>query len=68
MKLRGNSNPNAASDLECALHLGLAGLLGCADNVAINLPAIDDQELAPGLAERARSLKSEALARLPTTA
>jgi len=68
MQLRGHSNPNAASDLECAIHLGRAGLLGCADNVEINLPAIDDQELATGLAERARSLKALAFARLPTTA
>ncbi|TKJ29453.1 MAG: formiminotransferase-cyclodeaminase [Chloroflexi bacterium B3_Chlor] len=65
MQLQGRSNPNAASDLECALHLARAGLLGCADNVEINLPAIKDQEAAGELAERARSLKALALARLP---
>ncbi|MGB3903466.1 MAG: cyclodeaminase/cyclohydrolase family protein [Anaerolineae bacterium] len=64
MQLQGRSNPNVASDLECALHLARAGLLGCADNVEINLPAIKDQEAAGELAERARSLKALALARL----
>jgi formiminotetrahydrofolate cyclodeaminase len=64
MQLQGRSNPNAASDLDCALHLARAGLLGCADNVEINLPAIEDQEAAGELAEQARSLKALALARL----
>lgn len=61
MQLQGRSNPNAASDLECALHLARAGLLGCADNVEINLPAIKDLQAAGELAERARSLKALAL-------
>jgi formiminotetrahydrofolate cyclodeaminase len=67
LQLRGRSNPNAASDLECALHLARAGLLGCADNVKINLPGIKDQQVAAELAERARSLKALALAQLPKT-
>jgi len=67
MQLRGRSNPNTASDLECALHLARAGLLGCADNVEINLPAMKDDQVAAELAERARSLKALALGRLPTT-
>ncbi len=61
MRLQGRSNPNAASDLECALHLARAGLLGCADNVEINLPAIKDRQAAGELAEQARSLKALAL-------
>lgn len=65
MQLRGRSNPNAASDLQCALHLARAGLLGCADNVEINLPAIRDQAVAGELAERAGSLRALAMARLP---
>ena len=64
MQLQGRSNPNVASDLECALHLARAGLLGCADNVEINLPAIKDRQAAGELAEQARSLKALALARL----
>jgi formiminotetrahydrofolate cyclodeaminase len=68
MSLKGHSNPNAASDLECAMHLGRAGLLGCADNVEINLSTIADREVAKALAERAGSIKALAFARLPTTA
>ena len=64
MQLQGRSNLNAASDLECALHLARAGLLGCADNVEINLPAIKDLQATGELAEQARSLKALALARL----
>ena len=43
-RLKGRSNPNAASDLECGEHLARAGLLGCAANVKINLPGIKDEE------------------------
>ena len=68
IQLQGHSNPNAASDLECAIHLGRAGLLGCAENVEINLPALEDQEAAMGLTERTLSLKDLAFHRLPTTA
>jgi formiminotetrahydrofolate cyclodeaminase len=67
LQLRGRSNPNAASDLECALHLARAGLLGCAENVKINLPGIKDQQVAAELADRARLLKALALAQLPET-
>jgi formiminotetrahydrofolate cyclodeaminase len=56
-QLRGRSNPNAASDLACAIYLARAGMLGCLENVEINLPAIKDQELAEELAERASALR-----------
>ena len=68
IQLRGHSNPNTASDLECAMHLSRAGLLGCAENVGINLSAIEDQKVAMGLTERIISLKNLAFAHLPTTA
>jgi formiminotetrahydrofolate cyclodeaminase len=55
--LQGRSNPNAASDLKCALYLARAGLLGCLDNVEINVPAIRDQQVATELAGRARELR-----------
>lgn len=58
-QLRGRSNPSAASDLNCALFLARAGLLGCVENVEINLPAIKDQQLATELAERARALRQK---------
>lgn len=41
-RLKDRSNPNARSDLECAFHLARAGLGGCLDNVAINLPNVKD--------------------------
>jgi len=57
-QLRGRSNPNAASDLACAMYLARAGMLGCLENVDINLPAIKDPQLAAELAERAGRLRS----------
>ncbi len=56
-RLQGRSNPSAASDLKCAMYLARAGLLGCLDNVEINVPAIKDQQIAAELAERARELR-----------
>lgn len=54
--LEGRSNPHAASDLECAVYLAHAGLMGCLANVKINLESIEDQEAAQGLGERAGEL------------
>jgi formiminotetrahydrofolate cyclodeaminase len=45
-KLEGRSNPRAASDLQCAGYLALAGLQGCLANVAMNLPGIKDPAAA----------------------
>ena len=62
-RLRGRSNPSAASDLACAMHLARAGVLGCVENVEINVPAIrdggkdEDREVAAELAERAHALR-----------
>ena len=50
--LDGRSNPGAASDLDCAVYLARAGLLGCAANVRINLPSIKDPDAAAALARR----------------
>jgi formiminotetrahydrofolate cyclodeaminase len=57
MQLRGRSNPNAASDLACAVYLARAGMLGCLENVEINLPAIKDQQVVAELAERVNALR-----------
>ncbi len=57
-RLEGRSNPNAASDVACAMHLARAGLLGCVENVRINLPAIKYPSDAADLAERLRRLES----------
>jgi formiminotetrahydrofolate cyclodeaminase len=56
-QLQGCSNPNAASDVTCAMLLARAGLLGCLANVDINLPALKDRELAAELAEKASELR-----------
>jgi formiminotetrahydrofolate cyclodeaminase len=58
VQLRDRSNPNAASDLACAMYLARAGLLGCLENVAINLPAIKDPQVAAELAERISVLRN----------
>jgi formiminotetrahydrofolate cyclodeaminase len=47
--LKGRSNLNAASDLECAQFLARAALLGCLSNVSANLTSIKDEEIAAGL-------------------
>jgi formiminotetrahydrofolate cyclodeaminase len=55
-QLEGRSNPNAASDLECARHLARAGLLGCAANVRINLAALKDPAIVTELAAQVEEL------------
>jgi formiminotetrahydrofolate cyclodeaminase len=57
--LRGRTNPNTASDLNCALLLARAGALGCLENVAINLPSIKDEAVAGTLAEQAARLRRD---------
>jgi formiminotetrahydrofolate cyclodeaminase len=57
-KLHDRSNPNAASDLACAMYLARAGMLGCLENVEINLPAIKDPQVAGELAERVSALRN----------
>ena len=56
-QLRGRSNPNAASDLACAIVLARAGLLGCLENVEINLPAIKETHVVAELAGRLSALR-----------
>jgi formiminotetrahydrofolate cyclodeaminase len=57
VRLEGRSNLSAASDLECAHHLGRAGLLGCVANVDINISEIRDVEVAGELAEQTYILR-----------
>jgi formiminotetrahydrofolate cyclodeaminase len=40
------------------MHLARAGVLGCVANVEINIPSLKDQEVAAGLASRARELET----------
>ena len=60
--LDGRSNPNAASDLECARLLAHAGLLGCLANVEINLSSITDEDVKTELSRRADELREFARA------
>jgi len=57
LELESRVNPNVLSDLRCALLLAQAGLLGCLENVQINLPAIKDPSVAAQLAEQAGALR-----------
>ncbi|MFQ5889289.1 MAG: cyclodeaminase/cyclohydrolase family protein [Gemmatimonadota bacterium] len=56
-RLKGRSNPNAASDLTCAQALGRAALAGCLANVEINLAGIRDEKVRSELAARAAVLR-----------
>jgi formiminotetrahydrofolate cyclodeaminase len=58
--LTGRSNPSAASDLECAAHLGRAGLLGCLANVEVNLPLLKNERELVRLTGRVRELRESA--------
>lgn len=59
-QLQGRSNPNAASDLECAGYLAHAGLQGCLANVEINLQSIKDAAVAAELAAQVQPLRAGA--------
>jgi formiminotetrahydrofolate cyclodeaminase len=55
--LEGRSYVDAASDLNSALYLARAGLKGCLENVAINLPMIKDESIAAGFRRELESLQ-----------
>ena len=61
-QLRGRSNPSAAADLESALHLARAGVLGCLETIAANLPSIEDRNTVAELTARASELRALARA------
>jgi len=54
--LENSFNTNAASDLECGVHLATAGLKGCAANVRINLPYIKDENTRKDIEGRLESI------------
>jgi formiminotetrahydrofolate cyclodeaminase len=54
--LEDSYNTNAASDLECAGYLALAGLKGSAANVRINLPYIEDESIRKDMEGRLESI------------
>jgi formiminotetrahydrofolate cyclodeaminase len=57
--LKGCSNPNAASDLKCAMHLARSGLVGCLENVEINISSIKDAAVSRELSMRADDLNKQ---------
>lgn len=65
--LTGCSNPNTASDLECAQHLARAGILGCLSNVKSNLPFIQDPTIAAEFAKHMRQLHEQLEKILPVS-
>lgn len=52
-------NTNAASDLECAVNLAHAGLIGCMANVRINIPYIKDKEICRELESSLEELSNQ---------
>jgi methenyltetrahydrofolate cyclohydrolase len=56
-KLAERIKPQLRSDLNCAILLARAGLLGCLENVAANLSSIKDQDIASRLDSRSRDLR-----------
>ena len=58
VELAERVNPRVLSDLRCALLLAQAGLLGCLENVDINLPSIKDAGVAEELAKQAAELRA----------
>jgi formiminotetrahydrofolate cyclodeaminase len=56
-QLRGRSNPNVASDLECARLLARAALLGCLANVEANVCSIRDEAQRADLTRRVARLR-----------
>jgi formiminotetrahydrofolate cyclodeaminase len=56
-QLVGRSNPNTASDLECAQLLARAGLYGCLSNLETNLRALKDESLHASLSWQAARLR-----------
>lgn len=55
--LQQRFNPNAASDLNCARYLALAGLKGCLENIRINLPHLKSPELVKNVEQEMRALE-----------
>jgi formiminotetrahydrofolate cyclodeaminase/glutamate formiminotransferase/formiminotetrahydrofolate cyclodeaminase len=65
--LQGRSNPNAGSDLDCAVYLAEAGFYGAISNAEINIADLKDKALAAEfqaqvfeLKDRVVSLKGQA--------
>jgi glutamate formiminotransferase/formiminotetrahydrofolate cyclodeaminase len=58
LDLQGRVNPSVHSDYSSGVYLARAGLLGCLDNVSINLPSLKDAAVAAEIAERAAACRA----------
>jgi formiminotetrahydrofolate cyclodeaminase len=58
-QLEGRTNPNALSDYRCARLFAQAGLQGCLENVAINIPMIKDGEIAGRFTAQVNELREK---------
>ena len=67
-ELDGRSNPNAGSDLAVARVLSGAALVGCVQNIIVNLPLIHDADLANELSREATQLRQVAIRELTSLA
>jgi len=61
-QLHGRSNLSAVSDLESALHLARAGVLGCLETIESNMSSIKDQSVVAELTARTSALRALARA------
>jgi formiminotetrahydrofolate cyclodeaminase len=52
-------NPRVRSDLTCCVLLAHAGVLGCLENVAVNLPSLKDPDIVSQFEKRAASLQAQ---------
>ncbi len=59
-ELEPNYNKNTASDLNSAIYLAQAGLLGCVENVKINLPHLKNQKIADDITKQLDSIMTKA--------
>ena len=58
-QLEGRSNPNAASDLECAVFLATAGLKGALSNAEINIGSLKDEGVVAAFTKRVTDLRGK---------
>jgi formiminotetrahydrofolate cyclodeaminase len=56
-----NYNKNTTSDLNSAIYLSQAGLLGCVENVKINLPYLRNKKIVDDITKQLDSIMSKTL-------
>lgn len=56
-ELAGKINPQVISDFRCAILLAHAGLLGCLENVTINLPMLKDKSVIAQITQQTGDLR-----------